>query len=79
MTKQVQLRRGSHSQHSTFTGAVGEPTIDTTNVVIVIHDGVTAGGHSMVGENLSKILLINARLRLENQKRLMQKTLNWMY
>ena len=33
-----------------FTGAVGEPTIDTTNVVIVIHDGVTAGGHSMVGE-----------------------------
>ena len=29
---------------------VGEPTIDTTNVVIVIHDGVTAGGHSMVGE-----------------------------
>ena len=50
MTKQVQLRRGSHSQHSTFTGAVGEPTIDTTNVVIVIHDGVTAGGHSMVGE-----------------------------
>ena len=49
MTKQVQLRRGSHSQHSTFTG-LGEPTIDTTNVVIVIHDGVTAGGHSMVGE-----------------------------
>lgn len=29
MAKRLQLRRGSTLEHSTFTGAVGEPTYDT--------------------------------------------------
>jgi len=49
MTKQIQLRRGSHSQHSIFTGAEGEVTIDTTLDIAVVHDGTTAGGHPLVG------------------------------
>jgi len=49
MTKQVQLRRGTSSEHQVFTGAVGELTIDTTLDVAVVHDGSTPGGHYLVG------------------------------
>jgi hypothetical protein len=45
MTKQVQFRRGTSIQHQTFTGAEGELTVDTDKNVIVVHDGVKAGGH----------------------------------
>jgi hypothetical protein len=44
MAKQVQLRRGTTSEHSTFTGAVGEVTVDTTKDTLVVHDGSTTGG-----------------------------------
>jgi len=44
MAKQVQFRRGTTSQHSTFTGAVGEITVDTDKDTVVVHDGSTAGG-----------------------------------
>jgi Major tropism determinant N-terminal domain len=40
----LQLRRGTTAQHSTFTGLVGEVTIDTDKDTIVVHDGSTAGG-----------------------------------
>jgi hypothetical protein len=40
----LQLRRGTTSEHSTFTGLVGEVTIDTTKDTIVVHDGSTVGG-----------------------------------
>jgi len=43
----LQLRRGTTSQHSTFTGLVGEITIDTDKDTIVVHDGVTAGGYPL--------------------------------
>ena len=42
----LQLRRGSESDHENFVGAPGEVTVDTTNHVIRIHDGVTEGGHA---------------------------------
>jgi hypothetical protein len=44
MARQVQLRRGTTAEHSTFTGAVGEVTVDTDKDVAVVHDGSTAGG-----------------------------------
>lgn len=44
MPKQVQRRRGTTAQHATFTGVVGEITIDTDKNVVVVHDGSTAGG-----------------------------------
>ena len=40
----LQLRRGTTAEHSTFTGLVGEVTIDTTKDTIVVHDGSTVGG-----------------------------------
>ena len=43
---QLQHRRGSASQISTFTGAQGELVIDTTNNRIVVQDGSTPGGWS---------------------------------
>lgn len=47
MAKQVQFRRGTTAQHSTFTGAAGEVTVDTDKNVVVVHDGSTAGGHPL--------------------------------
>lgn len=44
MARQVQLRRGTAAQHTSFTGANGEVTIDTDDKRAVVHDGSTAGG-----------------------------------
>ena len=49
MPKQVRLRRGTTAQHATFTGADGEVTFDSTKKVLVVHDGVTAGGKPLEG------------------------------
>jgi hypothetical protein len=40
----LQLRRGTTAEHSTFTGAEGEVTVNTTKDTIVVHDGSTQGG-----------------------------------
>lgn len=50
MAKQIQFRRGTTTQHSTFTGAVGEVTVDTDKDTVVVHDGSTAGGHPVAKE-----------------------------
>jgi hypothetical protein len=47
----MQLRRGTTSEHSTFTGLVGEVTIDTTKDTVVVHDGTTAGGIPLAKES----------------------------
>ena len=44
MTTQVQFRRGTTSQHGSFTGAVGEVTVDTDLDTLRVHDGAVAGG-----------------------------------
>lgn len=44
MSRQIQIRRGSASDHANFTGAIGEITMDTTNKTLRVHDGTTAGG-----------------------------------
>ena len=50
MATAIQRRRGTTSQHSTFTGLVGEITIDTSKNTVVVHDGSTAGGHPLATE-----------------------------
>lgn len=47
MAIQVKLRRGTANQHTTFTGAIGEVTVDTTNDTLRVHDGALAGGHRL--------------------------------
>ena len=44
----LQLRRGTTVQHSTFTGAEGEVTVNTTKDTVVVHDGTTVGGFELV-------------------------------
>jgi hypothetical protein len=44
MTRQWQARRGTTTEHSSFTGAEGELTVNTTDNRVVVHDGVTVGG-----------------------------------
>lgn len=53
MSTQVQLRRGTTVDLSTFTGAVGEVTVDTTKDTLVVHDGSTAGGVPLAIESHS--------------------------
>jgi hypothetical protein len=45
-----QRRRGTTSAHSTFTGLLGELTVDTTKNTVVVHNGSTAGGFPLVKE-----------------------------
>lgn len=56
MTTQVQRRRGTSSQNDAFTGALGEITIDTTDNIIRVHDGSTAGGFSAVSTTATQTL-----------------------
>jgi hypothetical protein len=51
MSTAVQLRRGTTTEHATFTGVVGEITVDTTKDTVVVHDGTLAGGHPLVKES----------------------------
>lgn len=47
MATRIQLRRGNTSDHTAFTGAVGEVTVDTDKDTIVVHDGSQAGGYPL--------------------------------
>jgi hypothetical protein len=47
MSKLLQLRGGTTAEHTSFTGAVREVTVDTDKDTLVVHDGTTAGGHVM--------------------------------
>jgi len=51
MAIQVQLRGGTTAEHSTFTGAAKEVTVDTTKKTLVVHDGSTAGGIPLAKES----------------------------
>lgn len=53
MAKTLQFRRGTTSELSTQTGAVGELFVDTTKDTVVVMDGSTAGGFPLQRELLS--------------------------
>ena len=53
MATQVQFRRGTTGQHSAFTGAVGEVTVDTEKRTVCIHDATQAGGFPLLKEDAS--------------------------
>ena len=55
MAKLLKLRRGSTTQHASFTGAEGEVTIDTTKDTAVIHDGAQAGGRPLLREDMDNL------------------------
>jgi len=60
MAKRLQLRGGTTSQHSTFTGALREVTVDTDKDTLVVHDGATAGGFPLAtATNLTALSATN--------------------
>ena len=63
MATQIQLRRGTTTEHNTFTGAVGELTYDTELARLRIHDGATVGGKVIVG---TRIVTTPIDVNLEN-------------
>lgn len=46
----IQRRRGTTTQHNSFTGKAGEVTVDSTKWVMVVHDGSTVGGFPLARE-----------------------------
>ena len=55
MAKLLKLRRGTTTQHGSFTGAEGEVTIDTTKDTAVVHDGSQAGGRPLAREDMNNV------------------------
>lgn len=67
MPTQVQTRRGTTAQHSTFTGASGELTVDTDKKTVVVHDGATAGGAPLLRENGAQSFTTTGNITLNAQ------------
>ena len=57
MSTQVQYRRGTNAQNASFTGALAEITVDTTNGTLRVHDGITAGG-----SNIATVAYVTAQI-----------------
>lgn len=51
MAKTLQFRRGTTSELSSVTGAVGELFVDTTKDTVVVMDGATSGGFALSRES----------------------------
>ena len=66
MAKLLKLRRGTTSQHGSFTGAEGEVTVDTTKDTLVVHDGSTQGGHPVAAEDMANVSSTNIVTRISN-------------
>jgi hypothetical protein len=62
MSTQIQWRKGTTAEHSTFTGATAEVTVDMTKDTLVVHDGTTVGGFPLAHEdgNASQIFKVAA-------------------
>jgi hypothetical protein len=57
MSTQVQYRRGTATENNSFTGALAEITVDTTNGTLRVHDGATAGG-----SNIATVSYVTAQI-----------------
>jgi hypothetical protein len=74
MADQIQLRGGTTAESQVFTGASREVSVDTDKKVLVVHDGVQAGGYPQVSEeSLSELrpgenLLINSGFNICRRK-----------
>ena len=56
MSIEVRLRRGTSTEHNSFTGNTGEVTMDTTLNTLRVHDGSTVGGHLLLSNNVGTTL-----------------------
>ena len=51
MADTLQLRGGTTSQNSSFTGSDRKVTVDTTKKTLIVHDGSVAGGFPLMKES----------------------------
>jgi len=56
MATQIQFRKGTRTQHASFTGANAEVTVNTTDKTLHVHDGSTAGGIEAARKDLSNVV-----------------------
>jgi len=56
MPTTLQFRRGTTAQNDAFTGSLGEISVDTDLDTLVVHDGTTAGGHTLVTDTATQTL-----------------------
>ena len=66
MAKLLKLRRGTTTQHGSYTGAEGEVPVDTDKETLVVHDGSTAGGHPVAAEDMANVSSASIAGRLGN-------------
>ena len=55
MANIIQRRRGTTSQHATFTGAEGEITIDLDKETVVVHNDIQPGGYPLAREDMDNV------------------------
>ncbi len=55
MSSELRLRRGTDTQHNSFTGAEAEVTMNTTNKSVHVHDGTTTGGFELARADLNNV------------------------
>ena len=55
MAKIVQRRRGTTAQHSSFTGDIGEITVDLTDKTLRVHDGSTVTGVPLAKADMTNV------------------------
>ena len=60
MSKRVQLLRHAVAQADLFVGRVGEVTVNTNSNELRVHDGTTAGGHSVARLDLVNVAAASA-------------------
>jgi hypothetical protein len=65
----IQFRRGTTANHSAFTGAAGEITVDTTKWTLVLHDNSTVGGFAMSKEGHTHTIANITDIRYQTLRR----------
>lgn len=65
----IQFRRGTTSNHSAFTGAAGEITVDTTKWTVVVHDNSTVGGFPLSKEGHTHTIANITDIRYQTLRR----------
>lgn len=62
MPTTLQFRRGTTAQNDAFTGAAGEVTFNTSLDTLIVHDGTTAGGHTLVTTDFTAPITTTANI-----------------
>lgn len=79
MAKKLQILRGTTAQNDSYTGSIGELTMDTEKVEVRIHDGTTQGGKTIGsgGASLPILTCVFSDHKLNDMSWLNADTFSW--